>query len=74
MATRKKRIGRPRKSPEEQRDKLLPIWLRDDEKDKVHRAAARRGMPAGMWARNVLVPAADRELAENDDEKKGNGK
>ena len=59
---KKKRLGRPKKKPEEVRRRYLQVRIDDQEKEGFHEAAQLSGLPLSNWVRDRLRRVASQEL------------
>jgi hypothetical protein len=58
-----KKLGRPKKEVGASQTKCVSVWLLEDEKESIQRAANLSRMPVSTWAGKVLTDAARRVLA-----------
>ena len=57
--TRKRPRGRPKLPRGQDRDVVLTLRLRGAERAQLERAARKTGKPVSVWAREVLLGAAE---------------
>jgi uncharacterized protein (DUF1778 family) len=59
-------MGRPAKNPEDRKDYHLRVPLDERQREQIERAAALAHADKAEWARGVLLAAAQKQIARQD--------